>query len=125
MPRTPRTLLAFQAQLNAGPGCAQFGANGALASIDTMNQYLSNFNGAAIRTFVANYGNRLPLVTHSQDAVACLVWSTVAGEREIWKRTRESIAEIAGQGLAAMKAADGGGGVRRQGRAQRRRARWP
>ncbi len=103
-------LLAFQAQLNAGPGCAQFGANGALASIDTMNQYLSNFNGAAMRTFVANYGNRLPLVTHSQDAVACMVWSTVAGEREIWKRTRESIAEIGGQGLAAMKSADGGGG---------------
>ena len=53
-------LLAYQAQTNAGPGCAEFGANGELSNITTMQQYLSNFNGAAIRTFMANYANRLP-----------------------------------------------------------------
>ncbi len=103
-------LLAYQAQTNAGPGCAEFGANGELSNITTMQQYLSNFNGAAIRTFMANYANRLPLVTASQDAVACMVWTGVAGEQQIWVRTRESIANIAGSGLEAMKAADGGGG---------------
>ncbi len=103
-------LLAYQAQTNAGPGCAEFGANGELSNITTMQQYLSNFNGAAIRTFMANYANRLPLVTASQDAVACMVWTGVAGEQQIWVRTRESVASIAGTGLEAMKAADGGGG---------------
>ena len=103
-------LLAYQAQTNAGPGCAEFGANGELSNITTMQQYLSNFNGAAIRTFMANYANRLPLVTASQDAVACMVWTGVAGEQQIWVRTRESVANIAGTGLEAMKAADGGGG---------------
>jgi hypothetical protein len=103
-------LLAYQAQTTAGPGCAEFGANGELSNITTMQQYLSNFNGAAIRTFMANYANRLPLVTASQDAVACMVWTAVAGEQQIWVKTRESIANIAGSGLEAMKASDGGGG---------------
>jgi hypothetical protein len=103
-------LLAYQAQTNAGPGCAEFGANPELSNITTMQQYLSNFNGAAIRTFMANYANRLPLVTASQDAVACMVWTGVAGEQQIWVKTRESIANIAGSGLEAMKACDDGGG---------------
>ncbi len=103
-------LLAFEAETDAGPGCAPFGANTELSNITTMNLYLSNFDGAAIRTFVANYGSRLPIVVNGQDAVACMVWTAAAGEQQIWEETRKSIAEIAGNGYEAMKACDDGGG---------------
>jgi hypothetical protein len=103
-------LLAYDAETDAGPGCAPFGANIELSNISTMNLYLSNFDGAAIRTFVANYGTRLPLVVNGQDAAACMIWTAVAGEQKIWEETRQSIANIAGEGLAAMKASDDGGG---------------
>ena len=97
-------------QADPAPGAAPFTANLALSKIDLMKSYLTKFDGAAIRTFNANYAFPLPFVVANLDACACVLWAAVIGEREIWNKTRESLADIAGKGAAAMTASDGSGG---------------
>jgi hypothetical protein len=63
-----------------------------------------------MRTFEDQYANRLPLVTNSQDACCCMLWVGAAGEQNIWIKQRESLAQIAGNAVEAMKHARGGGG---------------
>jgi hypothetical protein len=103
-------LLSYEANTGSGPGTVAFGANLGLSHITTMQERLSEFDGAAMRTFQDQYANRLPLVTNSQDACACMLWVGAAGEQAIWVKARESLAEIAGNAVEAMKKARGGGG---------------
>ena len=102
--------LAYQGKDKAGPGVGYFSANGELRHIQLIQQRVSNLDGNAILSFEDNFSDRLDDVVNAQDAAAVLAWVGVAGEQNIWVKAQESLANIAGEAVEAMKDARGGGG---------------
>lgn len=88
----------------------------AMSDLDQSGHDLKSLNddhgGAAMSAFWGDVADPIQLVLPSQGALATLVLIGAKGEQEIWKRTREALASIAGNGAEAMKSArgDGGGG---------------
>jgi hypothetical protein len=103
--------LAFSAGDVETAGNSLFGGNPDLGSaLLNLDQDLDGLDGDAIRTFKLMYADPLKDVTASQEAVACAIWVAVYGEQKVWEKARQGIADIAGQGVEAMKSAKGGGG---------------
>jgi len=109
--RSSASDLAFTADDEETAGASLFGGNPQLGSaLHNLDQDLDGLDGQAIRTFKLLYADPLKDVTASQEAVACAIWVAVYGEQKVWEKARQSIADIAGQGVEAMKSAKGGGG---------------
>jgi hypothetical protein len=108
--------LNYSVQSSVGPADTDyFPANGDLSNIQTIQQRVSNLDGAALLTFEQNFSNRIDDVVNAQCAAAVLAWIGVAGEQKIWEKAHESLANIAGTGVEAMKHArpsGGGGGLK-------------
>lgn len=94
---------------NNGPGVDHFGRNENLDDIQTIQQRVSNLDGAAFLAFESAFSNKIDDVVNAQGAAACVAWGCIAGEQEIWRKTQAALAEIAGQGRNAMAASRGGG----------------
>jgi hypothetical protein len=104
--------LAFSADDVETAGNSLFGGNPELGSaLHNLDADLDGLDGDAIRTFKLLYADPLKDVTASQEAVACAIWVAVYGEQKVWEKARQGIADIAGQGVEAMRAAKGGGGA--------------
>jgi hypothetical protein len=109
--RSTASDLVFQADEVQTAGSTMFGGDPQLGSdLHDLDQLLTGLDGDAIRTFKLVYAYPLKDVTASQEAVACAIWVAVAGEQKVWEKARQGIADIAGQGVEAMKSAKGGGG---------------
>ena len=94
---------------NTGPGVDHFGRNENLDDIQTIQNRVSNMDGAAMLAFESSFANKIDDVVNAQGAAACVSWGCIAGEQEIWARAQEAIADIAGKGRNAMTACRGGG----------------
>jgi hypothetical protein len=110
--RSTASDLAFTAGDVETAGNSLFGGNPDLGSaLLNLDQDLDGLDGDAIRTFKLLYADPLKDVTASQEAVACAIWVAAYGEQKVWEKARQGIADIAGQGVEAMKSAKGGGGA--------------
>lgn len=109
--RSTASDLSFSADDVQTAGSTMFGGDPQLGSdLKNLDQLLIGLDGQAIRTFKLVYADPLKDVTASQEAVACAIWVAVYGEQKVWEKARQAIADIAGQGVEAMKSAKGGGG---------------
>lgn len=109
--RSTASDLAFTSGDEETAGASLFGGNPQLGSaLHNLDQDLDGLDGQAIRTFKLMYADPLKDVTASQEAVACAIWVAAYGEQKVWQKAHQAIADIAGQGVEAMKSAKGGGG---------------
>lgn len=100
-----------KSHLDTGPAKEIWGGNDALSSAaDLADTRTAYFDGATAIAFQSGVTSRLGKVVAAQDAVATMLYVATKGENAIWDKTRDSLAEIAGQGVEAMKAAKRSGG---------------
>jgi hypothetical protein len=88
-----------------------FGADRNMGRIDWISDKISKFDGDAIDAFNRNYVSQLPLLATGQQYMTKVLWATAGGQKEMWLRAQQVVADTAGKGVAAAKAATGGDGA--------------
>lgn len=85
------------------------GGNQALGSYVTyVTSELAQYNGDMIDTLSLNYTSRLSQILNGQHIVACAAGTTVAGEKEVWRRADASVLELANAAKTAFLSERGG-----------------
>ncbi len=87
-----------------------FGSNESMRQIDWISGEIGDFGGDAIEDFNRLYMSQLPLLATGQQYMTSVLWAAAGGQKEMWLRARQAVAETAGKAGEAAKAANGGGG---------------
>jgi len=113
--RTAAEKLTIDDDFGGSKYAAPLGRNKELdGNVTSITDKIGNMSGLAMNTFGNEWCNQLPKTLACQATVVRTLYGTIAGEKEVWTRAKQVVADIAGKGVEAAKSANGqgpGGGL--------------